>query len=80
MDDQSIMNRIDQMVAEERELLAQGEGAGPSEERHRRLEELKVDLDQCWDLLRQRRAREEFGRSPDEAKPRDPEIVEHYLQ
>ena len=80
MDDSSIQDRIDQLVAEEQELLAQGEGAGPSEERHERLRELKIELDQCWDLLRQRRAREEFGEDPDEAEPRDPNVVEDYLQ
>jgi hypothetical protein len=80
MDDSSIQERIDQLVTEEQELLAQGEGAGPSEERHERLEQLKIELDQCWDLLRQRRAREEFGEDPDEVKARDPEVVEDYLQ
>jgi hypothetical protein len=80
MDDSSIQDRIDQLVAEEQQLLAHGEGHGPDPERHERLRELKVELDQCWDLLRQRRAREEFGEDPDEAKPRDPNIVEDYLQ
>jgi hypothetical protein len=80
MDDSTIQDNIEKLVAEEKELLAQGEDAGPSEERHRRLEQLKVDLDRCWDLLRQRRAREEFGENPDEAKPRDPDVVERYLQ
>jgi hypothetical protein len=80
MNDSSILDRINRLVDEERGLLAQGEGAGPSEERHRRLEELKIELDRCWDLLRQRRAREEFGGNPDEVQPRDPDVVEHYLQ
>jgi hypothetical protein len=80
MDDSSIQNRIDQLVAEEQKLLAEGEGAGPSPERHERLQVLKVELDQCWDLLRQRRAREEFGENPDEAQPRDASVVEDYLQ
>ena len=80
MDDSSIQERIEQLVAEEREMLAQSEGAGPSDERHERLGELKVELDRCWDLLRQRRAREEFGRDPDEAQPRDARVVEDYLQ
>jgi hypothetical protein len=80
MDDSSIQNRIDELVAEEQQLLAQGEGEGPDPERHERLRELKIELDQCWDLLRQRRAREEFGEDPDEAKPRDPGVVEDYLQ
>jgi hypothetical protein len=80
MDDSSIQNRIEKLVAEEQELLAQPAGAGPSEERRARLEQLKVELDTCWDLLRQRRAREEFGQDPDEAQPRDPDVVERYLQ
>ena len=42
------------------------------------LASLEVDLDQCWDLLHQRRARREFGGDPDEARVRPPEVVEHY--
>ena len=80
MDDSTIQDRIEQLVAEEQHLLAQGEGAGQSGERHERLQELKVDLDRCWDLLRQRRAREEFGEDPDEAQARDARVVEDYLQ
>jgi hypothetical protein len=80
MDDSSIQDRIEQLVAEEHELLAQAESEGPAPERHQRLEQLKVELDRCWDLLRQRRAREEFGLDPDEVKPRDPDVVERYLQ
>jgi hypothetical protein len=80
MDDSSIQNRIEQLVAEEQRLLAEGEGSGPSEGRHERLQELKVELDQCWDLLRQRRAHEEFGQNPDEAQPREARVVEDYLQ
>jgi hypothetical protein len=80
MDDSTIQNQIEKLVSEEQELLAHGGGAGPSEERHRRLEQVKVELDQCWDLLRQRRAREEFHEDPDEAKARDPDVVERYWQ
>jgi hypothetical protein len=80
MDDSSIQDRIEKLVAEEQQLLAQSEGAGPSAERHERLQELKVELDRCWDLLRQRRAHEEFGQNPDEAQARDARVVEDYLQ
>jgi hypothetical protein len=80
MDDSSIQEQIDKLVAEEQRLLAEAEGAGPSEERHQRLQDLKVELDRCWDLLRQRRAREEFGENPDEAQERDARVVEDYLQ
>ena len=80
MDDSSIQDRIERLVAEEQRLLSEGGGAGPSEDRHERLREVKVQLDQCWDLLRQRRAREEFGEDPDEAQARDVRTVEDYLQ
>jgi hypothetical protein len=45
-----------------------------------RLAKIKVELDQCWDLLRQRRALREFGRDPDQAKVRPPKVVENYEQ
>ena len=51
-----------------------------TETEHRRLESIKVGLDQCWDLLRQRRALREAGRDPDVARVRDPEVVERYEQ
>jgi hypothetical protein len=44
------------------------------------MHEVEIQLDQCWDLLRQRRARREFGLNPEEAKVRDENIVEHYQQ
>ena len=53
---------------------------GLSPEEHRRLESIKVGLDQCWDLLRQRRALREASGDPDAAHVRDPEVVEHYEQ
>ena len=80
MDDSNALAKIDQLVKEEQELLRSGEGDGPDAERHRRLEEVKVELDRCWDLLRQRRAKEEFGEDPDEAVARDADTVERYLQ
>jgi hypothetical protein len=51
-----------------------------SESDHRRLDSIKVSLDQCWDLLRQRRALGEAGRDPDAARARDPDVVERYEQ
>ena len=80
MDDSNALARIDQLVKEEQALLRSGEGGGPDPERHQRLEEVKVELDRCWDLLRQRRARREAGADPDEATARDAETVEKYLQ
>ena len=80
MDDTQIHERIETLVAEEHELYDRvGEG-GLNADEHNRLESLKVSLDQCWDLLRQRRALRESGQDPDAAHARDPEIVERYEQ
>lgn len=80
MDDGQIHGTIEQLVAEEHELWER-EGAGTAtDEDRRRLQAVKVSLDQCWDLLRQRRARSEFGLDPDAASPRAPEVVERYEQ
>ena len=68
------------MVAEERRLLEAGKGQGPDDQRHARLTELQTELDQCWDLLRQREAREEFGLDPDGASVRDSDTVEDHEQ
>jgi Protein of unknown function (DUF2630) len=57
-----------------------GRLGSPSEEDGKRLEELKVELDQCWDLLRQRRALREIGKDLDTAKARSVNIVENYEQ
>jgi hypothetical protein len=80
MDDSSVQGRIEQLVEEERALLRSREGKGPDAEEHRRLEKVKVELDRCWDLLRQRRAYEEFGQDPDQASARDAGTVEGYQQ
>ena len=80
MDDSQIHSSIERLVAEEHELW-QAEGAGQAGETERaRLGELKVALDQCWDLLRQRQALREAGLDPDSASARPPEIVERYQQ
>jgi uncharacterized protein DUF2630 len=80
MDDDQIHGRIEKLVAEEHKLWnAESSGHG-SEEDHRRLEELKVSLDQCWDLLRQRRALREEGGNPDDAEVRSGDVVERYQQ
>ena len=80
MDDSQIHGKIEQLVEEEHELWNR-ESAGAADERDRqRLQELRVSLDQCWDLLRQRRALRESGRNPDAADVRQPEVVEHYEQ
>jgi hypothetical protein len=71
---------IEELVAEEQELWSR-EGAGNATEAdRRRLAEIKVSLDQCWDLLRQRNALREFGRDTDDASVRAPDVVEGYEQ
>jgi hypothetical protein len=78
-DDKDVLGRIDELIAEEHELRAKAITApGLSETDRDRLRELEVRLDQCWDLLRQRRAKTEFGQDPNEAKPRPANEVEQY--
>ncbi|MDN3297717.1 DUF2630 family protein [Streptomyces ficellus] len=77
MDDEQILDHIGALVREER-ALRDREGALSDEERVR-LRALEVQLDQCWDLLRQRRAKSEFGEDPDSAATRPPGEVEGYL-
>jgi hypothetical protein len=79
MDDKEILQNIDGLIAEEHELRAKAIGLpGLSETEQARLRELEVRLDQCWDLLRQRRAKAEFGRDPNTASTRPADEVEHY--
>ena len=79
MDDAQILQQIEKLVDEERGLRGQAKGELPDEERAR-LESLEVALDQCWDLLRQRRALREFGEDPERAHTRDATTVERYEQ
>ena len=80
MEDAQIHGEIERLVAEEHELWER-EGAGDvTDADRRRLDTLKVSLDQCWDLLRQRRALREAGRDPDAAQVRKPDVVERYEQ
>ncbi len=80
MDDTEILKNITELVNEEHQLMNQAEGIGLNDEEEARMKALEVSLDQCWDLLRQRRARRNAGLNPDEAQVRDPNIVEHYQQ
>jgi hypothetical protein len=81
MADDDVLNNIQQLADEEHKLYERHHGGDPlNEDEHRRLEELQVQLDQCWDLLRQRRARREFGDDPSQAKVRDDSTVEGYRQ
>jgi hypothetical protein len=73
--DKSVLKHIEQLVAEEKELYAHSE---MSDAQRTRLTTINVELDQCWDLLRQRRALREFGRDPDEAELRPAKVVENY--
>lgn len=75
MDDQQITHHITELVTEEQELRSRSDLTTEDRER---LDEIQVELDQCYDLLRQRRAKREYGENPDEAEVRDPETVEHY--
>ncbi|MBD7980272.1 MULTISPECIES: DUF2630 family protein [Oerskovia] len=79
-EDRGIRQYIGDLVAEERRLrdeLAGGEISASEE--HERLRAIETELDQCWDLLRQRDAAREFGSDPDAASIRDAGTVEHYL-
>ena len=80
-DDKSLFSRIDELVAEEHELRTKHAGGKINDaDEHARLRALEVELDQCWDLLRQRRALRRAGRDPESASPRGTDTVEHYLQ
>ncbi len=84
MSDESIATRIERLVAEEHELLGREESdrtdLGSLDTDRDRLDAVKVELDRCWDLLRQRRALRDAGADPDDAQVRDAGTVERYLQ
>ena len=80
MDDAEIVQRIGQLADEERTLEQSHVGKGLSEAELSRLRSLEVALDQCWDLLRQRRARRVAGEDPNEAEVRPEAVVEGYRQ
>jgi ornithine cyclodeaminase/alanine dehydrogenase-like protein (mu-crystallin family) len=77
MDEKDILSRIHALVDEEHQLRESGEH---TDEQRARIGELEAHLDQCWDLLRQRRAKRQYGEDPDEAEPRPEPQVESYLQ
>ncbi len=79
MDDHEVISRIDELVDEEHELR-QRHPEGLDDTEKERLHELEVRLDQCWDLLRQRRARRSAGGEPDDAEVRGEGTVEGYKQ
>lgn len=80
MDDKQIIDQINQLAEEEHTLYARESGGDGNDVDRVRLKQIGVTLDQCWDLLRQRRARRAAGLNPDDAKARDPETVEGYLE
>ena len=80
MDDMDIVHRITALADEEHALERSHVGQAPSDEELARLQALEVALDQCWDLLRQRRARRRAGEDPDDASARPERVVEGYQQ
>jgi hypothetical protein len=80
MTDDEILHHITQLVEEEHQLSRRAEHHELAEDEHARMRQLEVSLDQCWDLLRQRRARRHVGQDPDDAQVRDSSVVEGYKQ
>jgi len=80
MDDVEIVQRIGELVGQEHQLEQSHLGTGLSDDETARLRSLEVALDQCWDLLAQRRARRAAGQDPDEATVRPEDVVERYRQ
>jgi Protein of unknown function (DUF2630) len=84
MSDASIAGRIEGLVAEEQDLRRREQADTPDAEAREtdrdRLRAVEVELDQCWDLLRQRRALRDAGADPNEAAARDADVVERYQQ
>jgi hypothetical protein len=78
MGDGEVLANINALMNEEHALLHAAEHGGLEDTQRARLHELQIQLDQCWDLLRQRRAKREFGQDPDDAKVRDAGTVERY--
>jgi hypothetical protein len=79
MDDQEVIDRINQLAGEEHELFQKESRGEASDADQQRLRRLEVSLDQCWDLLHQRRARRAAGSNPDDASVRDEKTVEGYV-
>jgi len=81
MDEKEILGHIDELIKTEHDLRAKlAAGELSTDEEHAQLRSAEVALDQCWDLLRQRRARREFGEDPGQAEARSTSEVEGYLQ
>ncbi len=78
MNDHDIETKIEKLAEEEQSILQAGSGKATHE--HDRLEAIRVERDQLWDLLRQRRAKEEFGQNPAETELRKARVVENYVE
>lgn len=79
MEDEKVVERINELADEEHELWERGARGELSQAERERLKSLEVRLDQCWDLLHQRRALRNAGDNPDQARVRDEKTVEGYL-
>jgi hypothetical protein len=77
--DQAVIGQIEELAHEEHSLFEKESQGEASNSERARLKEIQVQLDQCYDLLRQRRARRSAGLDPDEAKVRDESTVEGYI-
>ena len=78
--DQPVLSHIQQLVEEEHQLYERGERSTLSDAERRKLGKVQVELDRCWDLLRQRRALRAVGADPDQAQVRPAQVVENYEQ
>lgn len=80
MEDVDIYKHIEKLVYEEHEILELSAQGGLDDERSQRMQQIEKFLDQCWDLLRQRRARRVAGLDPGDARLHDPAIAEYFPQ
>ena len=80
MDDSEVVRRINELADEEHRLERVHTGEGLGDDERARLRSIEIALDQCWDLLRQRRARRAAGQDPDDAQVRPDSVVEGYRQ
>jgi len=78
MDDRKVTENINALAREEHELFDRESKGTATEADRQRLQKIQTTLDQCWDLLRQRRARREFGQDPEQARPRDEKTIKGY--
>lgn len=77
MEDNNVIHHIQELITAEESLYAKNE---LTEKDKQQLRQMEVELDQCWDLLRQRRALRDIGKNPDEAAVRPPNVIENYEQ